>query len=128
MKLSTLLVSTVATFAIAGAAVASDKTSVKAETSLENKDNGGYTKETTVEKNSPSGTVKDETKVDVKVKDNGDTDKTATTEHVNDPKGLMNKHTSKTKTEQETKDGKTKTKHTKTVDGNTVENTTETTY
>ena len=120
MKLTTLLATTAAVMTFAGVAVAADKTSVKAETTLEQNKNGGYDKDTTVEKSTPSGSVKDESETKLKVDDNGDSEKTTTNKHVNDPKGLMNKHTSKDTTKVKTKNGTTTTEHTKKVDGNTV--------
>ena len=117
-KLTALLATTAIAFA--GAAFAADKTEVKAETSLEHSKNGGYEKTTKVEKETPSGAVKQETKVELDVKDNGDATKTATTTSVNDPKGLMNKKTSKDVVKTKVEDGVTTTERTKKVDGKTV--------
>ena len=121
MKISTVLVTAAASLLIAGAAVAAD-TDVKAETTLDHSKNGGYDKTTTLSKSTPSGTVSDESETKLKVKDNGDSEKTTTSKHVNDPKGLLNKHTDKTTTKEKTTDGSTTVERTHKVDGKTVSN------
>ena len=122
-KISTLLASTAAVLVLAGAAFAADM-DTKAETKMTNHDNGGYTKETTASKKTDAGMVKDEAKTDLDVKDSGASEQTTTVKHTNDAKGLMNKHTSKTKVTKKTdKDGMTKTERKDTVDGKTVSET-----
>ncbi|MFM9890056.1 MAG: hypothetical protein ACKVOE_05345 [Rickettsiales bacterium] len=94
--------------------------SVKSETTLDHSKNGGYDKTTRAEKKTESGRVSSETETNLDVDNNGDTTKTTTTEDVNDPKGLLNKHSTKTKTKVKVEDGERSVEHTKKVDGKTV--------
>lgn len=118
-KIATLLATTAA-IALAAPSFAADKTGVKSETTIERKDNGGYERNSTAEKTTAAGKVSAETNVDLSVDDNGDKERVTTTKEVNDPKGLMNRETVKTKTTETLKDGKMAVESHKTVNGKTV--------
>ncbi len=120
-SMKTLLTTAAVALAFAVPAMAANTTEVKTDSKLEQNRDGGYDATTKVEKSTPSGTIKNETETNLDVDSNGDAKKTTTVEHTNDPKGLLNKHTTKSKTVAKTKDGKTTVEHTKKVDGDTVE-------
>lgn len=118
-KLATLLMTTAA-LAFAAPTLAASP-SVKAESSMDSHDNGGYTKKVNAEKTNAAGTTSTaETKVDLDVDDDGDATKTTTTKESTDPKGLFNRDTTKTKTTEKMRDGKLTVEHEKTVNGETV--------
>jgi len=119
-KLSAMLATTIAALALVGAATAADKTSVKAETTLEHDKNGGYEKTTSSEKVTPAGKVSSETETTLTVDDNGDSEKTSTTKHVNDPKGLLNKRTEKVVVKRKNNESGTTVERTHKIDGKTV--------
>jgi hypothetical protein len=118
-KLATLLMTTAAV-ALSAPSFAADP-SVKAESSIDRHDNGGYTKKVNAEKTNAAGTTTSaQTEVDLSVDDDGNATKTTTTKEATDPKGLWNKDTTKTKTTEKLNDGKLTVKHEKTVNGTTV--------
>lgn len=118
----TVVLASVAALGLAAPAFAADAT-MKTETTVDANKDGSYDKTTKASKKTPSGKVSSETESKLDVDSKGDTTKTTTTEDVNDPKGLMNKHKTKTETKEKTKDGMTKVEHMKKVDGKTVEDT-----
>lgn len=121
-KTLTLLAATVAAAAFAAPAMAEDKTTYKAETKIEKSASGDYTRTSTEERKDASGKVSAETKVDVDVNKDGGMTKTVETKTVDDPKGLLNKQTTKTEDMvKTTADGKIETSHEKTVNGKKVE-------
>jgi hypothetical protein len=125
----TLLASTAVALVLSAPAFAANTTDVKAETKVEDSSNGGYTKTSTASKSTPSGSVSDKAKTDLDVSNNGDSTKTTTVEHTNDPKGLMNKTTAKSKTVVKKTGNTTSVESTKKLDGNTVSDTkTESSY
>ena len=95
------------------------------ETQLQREDNGDYKAKTVIEKQDATGTdTKEETTSKLKTDSDGNVSKTETTETVTDPKGLMNKKTTKVTDEVADKDdGTRKHKHQKKVNGSTVEET-----
>ncbi len=113
------LLAAVAGVAFAAPSFAAEE-SYESKVKVEKDADGDMTKKVTEESTDASGKVKTETKAEVDVDANG-TEKTVTTKTVNDPKGLMNKTTTKTE-DKVHKDG-THT-HTKKVNGKKVEETT----
>jgi hypothetical protein len=120
LKLSAMLATTTALLSLSGTALAADKTTVNAESILEHGKNGGYKKTDSVENTNSTGTVKNESETKLKVSNDGSTEKTTTTEHSNDPKGLMNKHTEENTLKEKDKDGRITREHIQKVDGKTV--------
>jgi hypothetical protein len=119
-RLSAILLTTVAAFAVSGAAEASDKTSVKSQTTMEQGKNGGYDKTSSSVEVTPAGKTSAATETKLKVEDDGDSEKTTTIKHTKDPRGLMNKHTDKlTVKEKVTEDGSS-VERTRKIDGKTV--------
>ncbi len=90
MKPYALLLSTVATLSLSGAAFAADKTTYESKTSVESDSKGNYNKENKTQSTNASGTTTEKEKVEVDVHSNGDVDNTVKTEKTIDPKGLMN--------------------------------------
>lgn len=126
MNFSTLLATAAASCLLAGAAIAAD-VDVTSETTIDHSKNGGYDKTTTNSKSTPAGKVSDSSETKLNVSNNGDSEKTTTVKHVNDPKGLLNKHTDKTTTTEKNTDGSTSTERTHKVDGKTVSDSTTST-
>lgn len=127
--MKTLLLTTVAAFALSAPAFAAEKETFESKTKVEKKADGDY-KETTKSSatNAAGTTTTTEKKVDVDVDSKGNVDTSVKTEVTTDPKGLMNKETTKTKDTENTKaDGSVEVKHKKTVNGKTVEETEDTT-
>lgn len=117
------LLASVAAIALAAPAFSADET-IKSETKIERDNDGSYTKTTSQKHDTDAGATSAKTKVDVDVNKDGTVEKTTTTKEVNDPDGLMNKDTVKTKEKVKThKDGTTSVEHKKTVNGKTVEET-----
>lgn len=128
MNTFTKLLASAAMMGLVTPAFANDS-SAKTETSIERKDNGGYEKSATTESTTPAGKTSTEKNVDVSVDDDGSSEKTTTTKRVNDPKGMFNKDTAKTKTtESVDKYGKRTVESEKTVNGKTVSETKKSTY
>jgi hypothetical protein len=121
-KILAVLMSTAAvagaTYAIAG----SNEPQTKAE--IKYKDNGGYEINRSSEKVGPGGTKTTvDRKTDVEIDSDGHISRSAETEKVQDPKGLLNKATSKEETEyEESEDGFTQksTSEQKSSDGTHV--------
>lgn len=126
-KLHVLLASAAA-LTLAAPAFAADKETYKSETKVEKDTDGDYKAKTETTKTDAAGTTTSvEKKVDIDVDKHGNVDKTVKTEETVDPKGLMNKTTTKTTDTEKTKaDGTTETSHKKKVNGKTVEDTTTT--
>lgn len=97
--------------------------SASSNAKVERKDNGGYSKEANAERVTADGKQTSQTKVDLSVDDDGDREKTTTTTETNDPKGLFNKDKVKTTTTEKRKDGKVSVESKKTVNGDTVRET-----
>ncbi len=100
----------------------------KMKTTVEKDDAGNYTKKqarTTKTIDESGTTSKTETKVKVESDADGDAERTITTETSTDPKGLMNKSKTMTTDSVKYEDGKVEKKYKKTVDGKTVEETTQ---
>ena len=129
MKTHILLLTSVAALTISGAAFATDKTSYETNTTVDRDAKGNYNEESKTKKTNAAGTTTTtKEKVEVDVHDNGDVDNTVKSEKTTDPRGLMNKHSTKTTDTQDVKhDGSSKNTHKKVVDGNTVEDVTKTT-
>jgi hypothetical protein len=128
MKTHALLLTTVAVLSLGGAAFAADKTTYESKTKVESDSKGNYNEENKTQKTNAAGSTTHKEKVEVDVHANGDVDNTVKTEKTTDPKGLMNKTSTKTTDTQDVKhDGVTKSTHKKVVNGKTVESVTETT-
>ena len=124
MNKSLSLIALAAALAFAAPAIAADKTTAEVKVKTEQNADGSYKQEVSKESKDAAGTkMTSENKTDVDVKSDGDVEKKNTTVETKDPKGLFNKEKTKTETKVEHKDGKTVEKHTKTVNGKTVEDT-----
>ncbi len=120
---SILLLSTAA-FAMSSPAFAANKETYKTETKIEKDTAGNYSEKSKTSKTETDGTTySSEKNVAIGVDAKGNTDKSTTTKHVSDPKGLGNKHIITTSDTEKTKDGEVTTTHEKTVNGKTVEGT-----
>jgi hypothetical protein len=128
MKTHILLLASVAVFTLAGAAMAAEKTSYESKTNVERDSKGNYNEESKTEKTNAAGTTTTtKEKVEVDVHANGDVDNTVKSERTTDPRGLMNKRSTKITNTQDVKhDGSSKNTHKKVVNGRTVESITET--
>lgn len=86
-------------------------------------DDDEYTEEhSMVTKNGDTGTkTTSKGKIEVKADDEGNIEKTVETKTTNDPKGLMNKKSTKSVEKMEQKNGENNYRYTKEVDGKTVE-------
>jgi hypothetical protein len=128
MKTHILLLTSVAVFTLAGAAMAAEKTSYESKTNVERDSKGNYNEESKTEKTNAAGTTTTtKEKVEVDVHANGDVDNTVKSERTTDPRGLMNKRSTKITNTQDVKhDGSSKNTHKKVVNGRTVESITET--
>jgi hypothetical protein len=127
MKTHILLLTSVAAFALSGAAMAAEKTTYESKTNVERDSKGNYNEETKTEKTNAVGTTTtNKEKGEVDVHANGDVDNTVKSEKTVDPRGLMNKRSTRTTDTQDVKhDGSMKNTHKKVVDGKTVENVSE---
>lgn len=103
-KTITLLLATTA-LAIGAPAIAADQT-YKAETKIERDDDGDFKREISAERKTESGRVASEVATEVDIDEEGDGTRTVTTKDVNDPKGLLNKDTVKTKQTTKVENGK----------------------
>ncbi len=123
-----ILLASAAFFALSAPAFSADKESYESKTKMERDSDGNFSEKSKTEKTDAAGTTTtNEKKVKVDVDSNGNVDKTVKTEKITDPEGLMNKKTVKTKdTEKTHSDGTVDTTHKVTVDGKTVESTSET--
>lgn len=128
MKTRFLLLTSVAAIALAGSAFAAEKTSYETKTTVERDAKGNYNEQSKTQKTNAVGTTTTtKEKVAVDVHANGDVENTVKSEKSTDPRGLMNKKTTKVTDTQDVKhDGSSKNTHKKVVDGKTVENNTET--
>lgn len=118
-KMMTVLLATTAMTFAAGQALAADAT-YKAETTIKKSDDGSYKKETNVESKDAAGRVATDVTVDRDVDSDGNVEKTTTVEKTNDPKGLWNKQTDKTKETVKMENGKVSAETKRTVNGDTV--------
>ena len=127
MNTRTMLLTSVAALMLSAPAFSADKQSYEAKTKIEKDSDGNYSEKTKAEKTDVEGTTtSSEKNVSVDVDSNGAVDKTIKTETTTDPKGLMNKQTTKTKdTTKVNADGSVDAAHKKVVNGKTVESTTE---
>jgi hypothetical protein len=128
MKPHIALFAAAAAFTLAGPAMAAEKTRYESETNVERDSKGNYKEESKTEKTNAAGTTTTtKEKVEVDVHANGDVDNTVKNEKTTDPRGLMNKRSTKITDTQDVKhDGTSKNTHKKIVDGKTVESVTET--
>jgi len=129
MTMKSILLASIACFALSAAAIAADKETYESDIKIDKDSAGNYSEKDTVTKTDANGTTNSSKKtLNIAVDAKGNTDKTRTTETVVDPKGLGNKHVVATKDTEKTKsDGTVKTTHKKVVNGKTVEDTSETT-
>ncbi len=122
------MITLVATVALSAPAFAATE-SAESKTTIERDSKGNYKEENKSQNTNANGTTNaTESKSTVDVKSNGTVDQTVKTEESHDPKGLMNKTSTKTTDSKETtKNGNQTVTHKKVVNGKTVESTTETT-
>ncbi len=126
MNRTLALLAAVAGVAFAAPSFAADTATYETKTKVKADDDGDYKETTTTESKDMAGTkTESESKVDVDAKADGSVEKTVTTEKTSDPKGLGNKTKVKTKDTVKTDAaGNTMdSKHKKTVNGKTVEDT-----
>jgi hypothetical protein len=117
MKYQALLLATVATLALTSPAFAAEE-KYETKTTVTKQDNGDYEKkELTTSTDAAGNSESLEQKVEVDVDPKGNVEKTVSTKHVSDPKGLANKHVVEVKDSSKVKDGKLTSTHEKTVDG-----------
>ena len=110
-----------------GKNVEGTKDSYKTSSEVQKDTKGNYAERDITTKTDADGTyVSFEENANVAVDASGDVSKSTTTKQVTDPKGLMNKSTVTTSNTEKTKDGQVSTSQEVTVDGKTVEKTTET--
>jgi len=122
MTKSLLLFTALATVALAVPAFAADESGSSTVTTKSDSD-GNFTKKTNAEHTDAAGTTtKSSTDVKVKTDSNGNVKKTVESDSSTDPKGLMNKTTSSSKTTVEKNaDGTGSYAHKEKVNGTTVE-------
>lgn len=128
MKTHIALLTTVAAFTLStAAAFAADKTSYETKTSVERDAKGNYNEQSKSERTNAAGTTTtNREKVEVDVNASGDVDNTLSRETTVDPRGLLNKRTTKITNTQDVKhDGSSRNTHRKIVNGTTVESDTE---
>ena len=122
MTIKSILLASIATFALGATAYAADKETYQTDTKIEKDSDGNYNKKEKTTKTDAAGTdTSFEKKSTVAIDSEGNTDKTTTTKAVTDPKGLMNKTTVTTSNKEKVKDGLVKTDQEVKVDGKTVE-------
>lgn len=95
MKTHIALLTAAAFFTMGDAAMAAEKTTYESKTKVESDSKGNYNEESKIKKTNAAGSTTHKEKVNVDVHSNGDVDNTAQTENISDPKGLMNKHSTK---------------------------------
>ena len=106
-----------------GLVVAAEPAREDVKTKVEQKDDGGFYKHVDIERTDKAGTLRaTDHETDVDVDGDGTITRTRSTEETTDPKGLLNKSTTKT-TEKEilNPDGTRQIEREKTVNGKTVE-------
>ena len=114
---------------LAATPVIAAEVSAETKTKVEQSEDGSMKKQSSAESTDAAGTTtKSEVKIEKDVDSSGSTDTTLTKEKSVDPKGLMNKTSTKVKEEVkvDAKTGKVKHKIKKVVDGKTVESKTTT--
>lgn len=123
MNKMVVLLASAASVAFVAPVFAADKETFKSETKIEKDSKGNYNSKSSTSTTDAAGTTSSmEKKVSVDVDSDGSREKTVKTEETTDPKGLMNKTTTKIKdTEKTDKNGNVETSHKKTVNGKTVE-------
>ncbi|MBY0355871.1 MAG: hypothetical protein K2Q12_09130 [Rickettsiales bacterium] len=100
--------------------VMAEDVKVESDSSIERGDNGSYKAEAETSREDSKGLISRQTTTEVDRDANGDSETTRTTKTVNDPKGLLNKTTTKTEQSSTVEDGKISHEAKKTVDGRTV--------
>lgn len=124
MHIKDILLATTAMMALSAPSFAADKETFKSTTKIEKDAKGNYSENTSVSKTGLDGTTNTEdTKLDIKVDANGNSDKSKTVKLITDPKGLGNKHVIVVTDTEKSKDGKVTSTHTKTVDGKNIDGT-----
>jgi hypothetical protein len=120
-------VTTTHTKTINGKNVEGNEDSYKTSNKVKMDSKGNYHERDITTKTDADGNyVSYEENSNISVDSSGDVSKSITTKQVDDPKGLMNKSTTTTSNTEKTKDGQVKTSKEITVDGKTLEKTTET--
>lgn len=112
----------------AAPAMAEETVTNQSQSTFKAQENGGFDAKSTAEHTDAAGTATSQTmEKKVEVDDKGNRETTAEVKTTTDPKGLFNKQTTKVENKAAHKDGKNKYSHKKSVNGTTVEDTTETT-
>lgn len=103
------------------AAPAFAEVEVEHESSIERGKHGSFEAESETKREDESGKMSRTTEVDVDLDADGEGEATRTTKIVEDPKGLLNKTTTKIEEKKTVDDGQVTIKQKKTVDGDVVE-------
>ena len=122
MAMKSVLLASTVLFSFANPAFSADKEVYETNTKIEKNAKGDFKEKTKTTKTEMDGTFSSyEKQVDIDVDDKGNTTKTTTTETIIDPKGLGNKHITKTKDTEKTVNGEVSTTHEATVNGKDVQ-------
>lgn len=120
-------VTTTHTKTVDGKNVEGTNDNYKTSSKIQSDSNGNYAERDITTKVDSDGTATSyEENAKVLVDTNGDTSKSTTTKHVTDPVGLMNKSVVSTSNVENVKDGLIKSNQKVTIDGKTVESSSET--
>lgn len=121
MNIHSILLSTAVIF-LGSNAYSAERQSFESNMKIENDADGNFIqREKTTRVDAKGTSTITEKKLLVKVDKDGNTRKSTTTKQVVDPKGLGNRHVTKTIDSEETKKGETISNHVKMVNGKTVE-------
>lgn len=116
-----ILLASTALIALSAPAFAADKEMYQTTTKIEKDAAGNFSEKSNTTKTEMDGTSNSyEKNVNINVDDQGNSDKTVTTEAVSDPKGLGNKQVTATKDTETRKHGEVSSTHEATVDGKSV--------
>ena len=116
-----ILITTTAIIALMTSAFAAGKETYQSNTKITKDATGNFNEKNTIIKTGMDGTITSfEKNISIDVESNGDFNKTTTTESVRDAKGTGNKHVTKTKDTENSKNGEVSTTHEASVDGKSV--------
>ncbi len=107
--------------ALVAAPVWADDVEVESKSSIEHGKHGSFEATSETERHDEHGKMTKKTDVDVDLDADGEGEAKRETKIVNDPKGLLNKTTTKIEETKKVDDGKVVLKQKKTVDGDVVE-------
>ncbi len=121
MNMKYILLTSTAIIALSVPALAADKETYQTNTKIEKDTKGNFSEVSKTSKIEIDGTSNSfEKNVKISVDDQGNSDKTVTTEAMSDPKGLGNKHITTTKDTETSKYGQVTSTHEANVNGKSV--------